>query len=118
IVRVGLRVLGRLAGERLQLLTADRDVERARDLLGDLSLHLEEIGEPRVVPLGPETALVAHTDQARDHPGAWSAAGCVPADAPREHVVHAQLAADLAERPVRLPVLARARAGDDAEVAE
>jgi hypothetical protein len=41
IVGVRLRVLGRRARQRLPLLAADGEIERARDLLRDLGLHLE-----------------------------------------------------------------------------
>ncbi len=94
--RVGVRRLfraSRLGGDEL-------GVERARQARDDFVLHVEEIGERLVEPLGPEMTAGFGVDELHVDAHAVSAA----LNAALEDIADVQLAPDLSSRRAALPL--------------
>ena len=93
--RVGVRGLfraSRLGGDEL-------GVERACQPRDDFVLHVEEIGQRLVEPLGPEMIAGFGVDEL--HVDAHAVAAAL--DAALEHIADVQLAADLSSRRAACP---------------
>ena len=82
---VGRHVGGRRVGDPLGLGRREPGLERRRDLVGDVVLHREQIGELPVVLLGPERLAGPHVWSAprRCGPGRRPGARCHPPRCPR-----------------------------------
>ncbi len=82
-----------------------RDAEPRHDFRRDPRLNLEHVVQNSVEGLGPHADIVGYTDQRRDDANARLAVALRrPADAPLEHVVHAEVLADLCRGLVRAVV--------------
>src|SRR3546814_487330 len=106
---VGLQVLRTLAGETPLLVPRQLERQRRDDLLRDLVLDREDVGQLAVVPLGPEMAARLAVDQLRGD----ADAGASLAHAAFQHVAHAELAADVLNVDGAPPVDEGGVAGDD-----
>ena len=116
---VGAEVPGGRGAEGRVVRRLKREVQRARDLLRDPGLHLEDLLQALVVLPRPEMAVVGHPDELRGDPHATDLPGrLLPPHAAFEDVVDAELPADLLERLLAAPVLVGAGAGDHAEVGQ
>ena len=112
----------RLLSERLSLPAAERNIERARDLIRDVRLHLEDIGDRGIegllpfrsgrMPFADVHQLGAHAHAARAVRALLPLHGC------GEQVVGAELACDLLRRLRRVAVLGRAAARDHLDRAQ
>jgi hypothetical protein len=112
LVRLGAargRAVQHRALSRLQL-----DLQRFDDALGDLGLHLEQVVERAIEPLGPQRVAVGGAHELRADARAVAGA----AHAADQHVVHAQLARHRARRHGAVAVGQRLGARCDAQAAE
>ncbi len=119
VLVVGLQVLGRLAAKRAELRRDQGDVQLLTDLPGDVGLHLEDVGEDRIVAAGPEMAVVRKPDELRRHPHLTRAyRRALPADRALQNVLHPQLLADLPHAGTLLLVLHGGGARDHPQAVE
>ncbi len=102
---VGLEVLGRLGGELRLLLGRELDAQRLGDLVGDLVLHLEDVGHLAVVALRPDREAGRRVHELGADPQPVPGA----AQAPFEGVAGRELPADV--RRGRLLVAEREHRG-------
>src|ERR1019366_4066126 len=109
---VGREVLGRLALDYLARLRRDRRLERVRDLLRELPLDREDVGQVAVVGLGPDVLVGRGADQLTGHPHLVAGAPY----AALEDVGDAELLADLADRLGRGAGLHDRRARNDPQL--
>ena len=95
---VGAEVAGRALLHVAPLPGGKRHAELAGHPLGDVRLHMEDVGERCVERLLPATGAARRLDQLGAHPHAAPASLLVPPHGAGEQVVHPELASDLPRR--------------------
>ena len=117
VVRLGVR--RRLLVDRLLLRGIQRQVHGTGHLLRDAGLHLEHVGQLRIVPVGPEVPVVRYPDELGRDPHLAAPVGrLLPAHAALQDVADSELLPDLPDTLGRSFIWIGAGAGDHAEVGD